>query len=186
MASEGFTKFDTLFAEHFRIARRSLNVSQETVAEEMTQRGYSLHVTAVGKIERGDRRVSIGEAAALADILGLPLDLLLGGEVTLQSALSVHQQERRKLTNEVHSYVQTLLAIAAAADKADALSPAEREWLTVDLPRQTPARMTSDANIALEAAISREGVFADGTFVTLLRDQVRRDSELNSPAGADG
>lgn len=68
---------DAAFAEALREARIGARLSQDDVAEQMTERGYEFHQTTIGKIERGNRRVTVGEAVELADIVGFPLALLV-------------------------------------------------------------------------------------------------------------
>lgn len=68
---------DERFAENFRKRRELLRLSQTDVAEKMTERGFAFHQQTVAKIERGTRRVGIGEATELANILDLDISALL-------------------------------------------------------------------------------------------------------------
>jgi len=175
-ASKGFAQIDETFPEQLREARKRLGVSQELLTEEMAKRGFPVHLTTIGKIERKERKVTIGEAAAIADALALSLDSMIGGQSTLQSAYAAHNDSRRAFENAVHSYALSLLDIAVAADQATELREVDSEWLTESMPDQTPARMTQDAGVALEAAISRESI-ARGRFVEGLLASIRSDSE---------
>lgn len=63
-----------------RLARVSKDKSQEDLAAEMTRLGYPVSQATIGKIERGERKVTVGEATALAQALGMRsvLDLTQG------------------------------------------------------------------------------------------------------------
>lgn len=62
-------------------------LTQEAVTAEMVKRGFEFHQSTLYKIESGKRRVLIGEAVALAEVLGVPLESLISpdteAEVTL-------------------------------------------------------------------------------------------------------
>lgn len=53
--------------------------TQAKLAELLVEHGIEpMHTSTVQKIEAGDRSVSVGEAAGIADVFGLSLDALLG------------------------------------------------------------------------------------------------------------
>lgn len=64
-----------MFGASFRIARQR-TLSQEQVAEAMQVRGFDFHQATVYKIENGKRKVTVGEALALSDIVNVPLEVL--------------------------------------------------------------------------------------------------------------
>lgn len=66
-----------MFANAVRDARLAAGMSQDDLATQMAQRGFDFHQTTIAKIERGARRVTVGEAAELADIAGIPLAAVL-------------------------------------------------------------------------------------------------------------
>ena len=80
-------QFDDAFAENFRVARIAGGLSQQEVADQMTARGYEFHQSTVGKIERGKRRVSVGEAVALAQIVHRLLTELATSDSATQAEL---------------------------------------------------------------------------------------------------
>ncbi len=68
---------DDLFGEAFRAARTRAGLTQDQVVQAMTDRGFAtFHQVTIYKIERGDRRVSVGEGLALAEIVGHSLGSL--------------------------------------------------------------------------------------------------------------
>lgn len=73
-----FSELDTAIGEAVKSARLKAGISQQAIADAMTFRGFDFHQPTVGKIERGERRVTIGEAFALADVFGMDLELFLG------------------------------------------------------------------------------------------------------------
>lgn len=67
------------FRERTAHLRNERRWSQAEVARRLTEMGIdNMHPTTVAKIEAGDREIKLDEAAAMADLYGLPLDSLLG------------------------------------------------------------------------------------------------------------
>ena len=97
LEDRGFASTDAAFAEAIRDARTKAGMSQEDLATEMSLRSFDFHQQTVYKIESGKRKISIGEAVALADILGTPLALL-----TERNPDSI---EARKLLIEIEANV---------------------------------------------------------------------------------
>lgn len=62
------------FGQRSRDARKTLGWSQRQLAEEMRSRGFAWTQTTASKTESADRPLLLGEAFALADILGVTLD----------------------------------------------------------------------------------------------------------------
>lgn len=64
------------FRKRLRSERELKGWSQADMAKMLSDNGF--HATTIAKIEAGDRTVRIDEATAIADLLGLSLDALLG------------------------------------------------------------------------------------------------------------
>ncbi len=62
---------DRNFATNLRDYREQLELSQDELAQRMTERGFGFTQATVWKIEQGRRAVRIAEAVALVDALGL-------------------------------------------------------------------------------------------------------------------
>jgi len=77
MTIETESTIDDTFADRLRAARLEGGLTQAEVAAALTASHYDFHQTTVAKIERATRRVTIGEALALASAVGKPLDDLL-------------------------------------------------------------------------------------------------------------
>ena len=59
--------------------RKERKWSQADIAKMLTAKGIdNMHHTTVAKIESGDREIKLDEAAAMADLFGLPLDSMMG------------------------------------------------------------------------------------------------------------
>ena len=56
--------------------RQAAGLSQQFIAQEMTARGFGWRQTTVSKTEAADRPLRVDEAAALADLLDVPLSTL--------------------------------------------------------------------------------------------------------------
>lgn len=69
---------DEKFAARMTELRKASGMSQTDLAEALTKRGLSFHQQTIGRIERGGRSVSIGEAVLIAEALGTDLASLMG------------------------------------------------------------------------------------------------------------
>ena len=67
---------DELFAIQVRETRGRLKMSQGELARQMSARGFPFYQQTVRRIEGSQRKVSVGEAKALAEILGTTIDQL--------------------------------------------------------------------------------------------------------------
>jgi transcriptional regulator with XRE-family HTH domain len=169
---------DSVFGERFADARKSTKVSQETVVAELSKRGYELPLTAIGKIERGQRRVTVGEAAALADALGFTLDALVNRQGLLLSSWAIVGRERDALMEQAKLYVDALIDLAKIADSGEShLRDRDIESLTRWLEQETPALSTSDSLVILEARLAREGLNQSGRFLQILLQSLKSESE---------
>jgi transcriptional regulator with XRE-family HTH domain len=74
---EGVQTIRTVLARRVRQVRGRHGWSQERLAEQLESLGVRLHPTAIVKIERGTRGVSVDEALALAAALNVSPDVLL-------------------------------------------------------------------------------------------------------------
>lgn len=89
------------FATNLRAVREQQQMSQDYVADQMQKAGYKWHQATVYKVESGAREIKLGEAQALARIVGVPISsLMLGGEHAAESAKAMKAfrdvQNRRK------------------------------------------------------------------------------------------
>jgi transcriptional regulator with XRE-family HTH domain len=64
---------DDQVAANIRRHREAAGLSQADLAAEMSRLGWPYHPQTVHRIEQGSRKVPVGEAAALAEILGVSL-----------------------------------------------------------------------------------------------------------------
>jgi transcriptional regulator with XRE-family HTH domain len=68
---------DAIFARRLRQVREQAGMTQQALADLMARTGNKIHRSTIGKIENGDRPVTIGEAVQLAGILGADLAELI-------------------------------------------------------------------------------------------------------------
>jgi transcriptional regulator with XRE-family HTH domain len=64
------------FGARVREIRQARGWTQDDLAKRMTSAGYQMHQTTLTKLENGSRPTSVGEAAALAAIFGIPMPYL--------------------------------------------------------------------------------------------------------------
>ena len=108
---------DAAFAQCLRVAREAARLTQQQVAEAMSGRGYPMRQNTISKIEAGDRLVWLGEAVALAEIVGVSLaELAAGppvpGEFVQAIAERAGYLRRRSAVNAVIAETQAALARA--------------------------------------------------------------------------
>jgi len=176
MTGPDFSTVDETFGTRFLAARKASGMSQESVVTALAERGYKLHVTAIGKIERGERRVTVGEAEALASAVGYTLDGIIGAG-DLQTAYAVLEFARRNSDHAAGEYALALLKVAQEADElGKPLRDIDKRWLSEAMPVQTPAR-SLDARWYLHASVQRLEINPEGVWVKTLLDAVVRDSE---------
>jgi transcriptional regulator with XRE-family HTH domain len=166
------------FGAAIRRVRSEQGVTQEELAERATEPGVEFTPLMISKIEREARKVTIDEALALARALNITVDELVGRQADLRAQYAALNREYRSFQRHVSAYALALLGVAVAADGTDVLSPRDREWLDVELERQTPSPVAVNAVYAVEAAIEREGINQDGTYVKRLVACLRDDADL--------
>lgn len=106
---------EVAFGRQVRSAWLAAGKSQQDVANAMTTVGWRLNSSQVAKTELSTRSVSVGEALALADVLGVPLTRLVAPE-----ALS--EQGRRQVELDAARRAATARLEAARRAVADAES----------------------------------------------------------------
>ncbi|MBF6330258.1 helix-turn-helix domain-containing protein [Nocardia transvalensis] len=80
---------EEVFASNLKTLRGDTGLSQEALAEQMSERGFKWHQATVYKIENGSRQVQLGEAKAVAAILGVPLDRLTDDTDSVQAVSKI-------------------------------------------------------------------------------------------------
>lgn len=101
--------WENAFAAGVRDERERQGRSQEWLAEQMSARGFKFHQATVHKIESKDRRVSIGEAVTLSEVLGVALERLMKRQPDAAEVLE------RELNSHAHSFISAILALDDAA-----------------------------------------------------------------------
>lgn len=71
LSGPNFDSVDDNLAANLRLRREAAGLSQEELAERMTERGFGFSQATVWKIEQGKRPVKLSEAVALGDALGM-------------------------------------------------------------------------------------------------------------------
>lgn len=90
------------FARQLKLARRQAGLTQEALAERIKELGGGLHATAITRIERGDRAVTLDELALIARALTVsPLYLMFpiddNTDVRLAPADKTHEPFRVRM-----------------------------------------------------------------------------------------
>ena len=127
-----FEGIDRDFGAAVRAARVDRGISQEDLAAEVSRLGYPLSQATVGKIERGERKVTVGEAHAVASALQMSTSELI---------LGPSHVNREILAGRLEILREELVAAARALDSGKALvaieagrlSDYDQDWLRDDI-----------------------------------------------------
>lgn len=105
------------FRKRLRAERERRKWSQAHMAKLLSQKGIDVHPTTIAKIEAGDRSARIDEVAAIADLLEVPLDTLLGRPATPKS-------------DRLHAFQALVDAAYQAKEEVSALETTLRDRVT--------------------------------------------------------
>ena len=137
-----YKDIDQNIAENLRAYREAASISQEELAQRMTDRGFGFSQATVWKIESGQRPVRASELIALADSLGIFLatDLTRKPDATRHTIQLEHAKREAsaaydKVKEAAAAYLQTQIELVYAARQAhDAgltVTELYTSWLTV-------------------------------------------------------
>jgi transcriptional regulator with XRE-family HTH domain len=110
---------DEMFAVNIRQTRERLKLSQGEIARRMADRGFPFYQQTIRRIEEGRRKVSVGEAKAIAEILDTTVDQLTASvpEADAALAVTVASMSVRASARKVSRAVAALLGARVAAEK---------------------------------------------------------------------
>jgi transcriptional regulator with XRE-family HTH domain len=100
---------DSIFGSRLRYSREAAKLTQETLADSMQSRGFDFSQATIYKIENGKRKVSIGEALALAEIVASDITALTA---TGDQDLVVLAQDMRSHARNFFLTIETADAVA--------------------------------------------------------------------------
>lgn len=179
---------DRDFGRAVHAARESKpGMTQAKLSEALEVYGIYLSEATIGKIERGDRKVTVGEAQAIARALGHTFDGVIGSsEATLRANGTVVASTVRHLQQFADEYATALLHYTRTADELGEDPPADfLHYLETSVPSQTPAQIASDARGKVEAEIERQAIIP-GAHLQRLREALNRDADALLAARRDG
>src|SRR5262245_21922258 len=107
-----FTGIDQNIAAGVRAYREAAGISQDELAQRMSDRGFGFSQATVWKIERGQRPVKASELVVLADFLGgLRLSPM---SLTSEPGAARHRARMQQANHLAHGAYQALKAAAVA------------------------------------------------------------------------
>ena len=171
------TNIDQNIAANLRLHREAGNVSQEELAQRMSDRGFGFTQATVWKVESGQRPVRASELVALADSLQVISAMSLTSEpgaarhhVQLQQANRNAYDAYGALKESAAAYLQTQIELAFAAreahDEGLAVSEIHTSWLSIPAEQAAiEARIEADQ----EEAQARQVDDAVGKVLDALR-----------------
>ena len=176
---------DSEFGTTLKSVRRERDLSQDELATRVSALGYPMSQATIGKIERGERRVTVGEAVTLANVLGYTLDGLVGGGGDLVTFYQLFDYTQSLHRRQSQDYLKAMMNVAIAADElGDQLRPEDRQWLLKNLPKQTPA-MLIEARLHADGRLSRDGISEPGEYLKVLLEALYRDEDALRDALGD-
>jgi transcriptional regulator with XRE-family HTH domain len=125
---------DDLFAAAVREARERKKMSQGELARRMADRGFPYYQQTIRRIEDGRRKVSVGEAKALAQILETTIDQLTWPtqEASAAALLDMNITRAGQAYEEISRWTGTLLWALGQLETA----AAEAKGMTFHEPRK--------------------------------------------------
>ncbi|MFD6699848.1 MULTISPECIES: helix-turn-helix domain-containing protein [unclassified Microbacterium] len=144
MARNRANPIDATFGPSFKAARQAAKLSQDAVVEAIAADGITLHPTAIGRIESGERKVTVGEAVALANAVGQTVDRMTGsGAGALDAPRTLLERARADLMRSAGAYYEALSIFATTADAVTPDYPArdEDDVLDTEMTLAPPLRV---------------------------------------------
>lgn len=92
---------DVVFGRRLRYLREQAGLTQQQLADVMSAAGSRMHRSTIGKIEAGERVVSVGEGLRFAAVLGIDLTQLIS---VGQGHLATAQLKVRSLEHQAEEY----------------------------------------------------------------------------------
>ena len=177
---------DERFATNIREERERQKLSQGELARRMAERGFPYYQQTIRRIEEGRRKVSVGEAKALAEILGTTMDrLTLPGQVAaaaylMEIAIGRAQQAWDDITRGT-----TTLLYAHATLEHIAAQMIERDYRGSDKIREIVTAAAQAAEMTPEAAVLAGRVNYENMPQEELEHQQAEEEEAARGAGDD-
>jgi transcriptional regulator with XRE-family HTH domain len=140
-----FQNVDQNVATNLREFRERNGLSQEELAQRMSERGFGFSQATVWKIESGQRPVKISEAVALSDVLDLRwMDLTAEPDVSRhhaelaaanRSAHHAYAAIKEAATTYLRAQIDLSLTIRLAQDAGLAVTEPHDSWLDIPAER---------------------------------------------------
>lgn len=169
------------------LARQRGNMSQKDLADRiraLDPERFKWAPATVWNVEEGKRPLRLGEAEALAEILGCDVsDLLSRSDTQLPKSLfkmfaeTVESDEISRATNVL---AQRMILTAQAADelreRGVEISESDDKRIRVVTQHRSPGHMTMGAEIAARALVTRENI-PRGHYVQQTLDQLKAECD---------
>lgn len=170
---------DAKLARRIREVRESLGLSQGDLAKRMNDRGHQgFQQQTIARIESANRKVTYGEAVDLATAMNHTAEGLVGipGEDALVGKGAKVGETSSILVDAAIDYTNALFDFVLTADQIEgAIRENQQQYLKTVFARQTPAMLTLDSGIALNAAMSRAQIDQPGPYLEQLIEAIKRD-----------
>lgn len=158
------TSAEDHFAANLRLLRDHRGLSQESLAKQMTDRGYKWGQATVYKIEKGERRMQLGEALAVAAILEVPVDKMAAGtgDIVMLSKIRTARAEladlRERLERNARVYEAARYCLLDLATTAGASTKRASEEILAMLTAQERQEI-AEAVVVEAATVAQQPPF---------------------------
>lgn len=164
---------DRDFGIAVRENRLRQGMHQEALSESVTRLGYPLSQATIGKIERGERKVTIGEALAIGDALALDLTWIIPKPNSPRFAARALLGQFETAKTSVRSSLESMLHSALALQALVTAHPELARELDSSLMAAPEPDEVLDW-LAAHVAYDLEQEFEDSTSVPLRVDSEER------------
>lgn len=120
---------DLLLVDRLRALREKLQLSQTDIAKQMREDGIRMSQTAMSRIEKGERGLTVGEAQSFARILGTTLEEVLRDDIvddwaadyrTALRALNIAHATAIRALDEYRKHLEALRYVEGNAERLKA------------------------------------------------------------------
>lgn len=169
--------WERLFAANVKRIRQARGLSQQDIADLLTEQGFPVHQTAVAKLETGQRPLRVAEAAAIAAALDIPpLSVFYGPteddqleelQRELMRAQKALDAAESKLGDAGFSYTSRYREVREAAAKLIAAKGASHQPAVEGVNLLTGQRAPRPDQSSRDEAGGADNLFAAGGYQPL-------------------
>jgi len=176
---------EAIFARRLKEAREAAGLSQARLAELLARKaGITLDPTAITRIERSDRRITLSEAYGLAQVLEVPLEYLCAPSVSseIQQMEAELQRTRQELERAESAAVSASRQVTGLRSRADMLARVLQAAAAAEAGNGGSSR---DRSFPVEAIQAAAALYAQADVTTVTPEVLARVTDGLTPDVVD-